>query len=155
MHVHVIPLNPLAAGVPLIVERGGSWTTKPIPQMEKKKFLCPSDITVGQFQSVIRKRLEIHSEQGLFLTVSNKFLPPSSALLSQIYAEYKDSDGVFVCYVRYRERFWPLSHVHIHTYDGLDGSLQVCQPCLTALSILPISCAILPHYRSDPSLLSS
>ncbi|KAH6561172.1 hypothetical protein BASA50_003836 [Batrachochytrium salamandrivorans] len=85
--------------VPLIVERGGSWTTKPIPQMEKKKFLCPSDITVGQFQSVIRKRLEIHSEQGLFLTVSNKFLPPSSALLSQIYAEYKDSDGFL--YVTY------------------------------------------------------
>ncbi|KAH6595682.1 hypothetical protein BASA61_003716 [Batrachochytrium salamandrivorans] len=87
------------ARVPLIVERGGSWTTKPIPQMEKKKFLCPSDITVGQFQSVIRKRLEIHSEQGLFLTVSNKFLPPSSALLSQIYAEYKDSDGFL--YVTY------------------------------------------------------
>eukprot|EP00842_Homolaphlyctis_polyrhiza_P006044 jgi/Hompol1/6440/HPOL_003535-RA len=67
--------------------------------MEKKKFLCPGDITVGQFQSVIRKRLELDPEKGLFLTVAEKFLPPSSSLLSQVYAEHKDADGfLYVVY---------------------------------------------------------
>ncbi|EGF82245.1 hypothetical protein BATDEDRAFT_87011 [Batrachochytrium dendrobatidis JAM81] len=85
--------------VPIIVERSASWASKPLPYMEKKKFLCPGDITVGQFQSVIRRRLELNQQQGLFLTVANKFLPPSSALLSQVYAEHSDQDGfLYVVY---------------------------------------------------------
>ena len=39
------------------------------------------------------KRLKLEPEQALFLTVKEKFLPPSSALLSAVYQEFKDDDG--------------------------------------------------------------
>ncbi|KAI8917418.1 ubiquitin-related domain-containing protein [Entophlyctis helioformis] len=85
--------------IPIIVERSRSWSSQSLPTMEKKKFLCPGDISVGQFQSVIRKRLDLEPEKGLFLTVSGKFLPPSSSLLSQIYASHRDEDGfLYVVY---------------------------------------------------------
>ncbi|KAL2913193.1 hypothetical protein HK105_207312 [Polyrhizophydium stewartii] len=85
--------------LPSIVEKSTAWSSKQLPTMEKKKFLCPGDITVGQFQSVIRKRIELDSAKGLFLTVANKFMPPSSALLSQVYQEHKDEDGfLYVLY---------------------------------------------------------
>ena len=76
-----------------IVEKSNNRSSKTLPEIDKKKFLCPSDITVGQFQFVIRKRLKLEPEQALFLTVKEKFLPPSSALLSAVYQEFKDDDG--------------------------------------------------------------
>ena len=63
-----------------------------LPEMDKKKFLCPSEITVAQFQYVVRKRLKLAPEHALFLIVNNR-MPPSSAQLSQVYQEHKDEDG--------------------------------------------------------------
>ncbi len=81
------------------MEKSINRSSKALPDIDKKKFLCPGDITLGQFQFVVRKRLKLEAEQALFLTVKEKFLPPSSALLSSVYAEYKDDDGfLYVLY---------------------------------------------------------
>ncbi|KAJ3056171.1 hypothetical protein HK097_007895 [Rhizophlyctis rosea] len=74
-----------------IVERSPS-AKNTLPEMDKKKFLCPSEITVAQFQYVIRKRLKLAPEHALFLIVNNR-MPPSSAQLTQVYQEHKDEDG--------------------------------------------------------------
>jgi GABA(A) receptor-associated protein len=78
--------------IPIIVEKAAGRSSKALPDIDKKKFLCPGDITVGQFQFVIRKRLKLEAEQALFLTVKDA-IPPSSALLSQVYQDFKDEDG--------------------------------------------------------------
>ena len=62
----------------------------------QKKFLVPSDITVGKFIFEIRKHMQLAPEQAIFLFV-NEALPPSSALVSQIYKQHADEDGFLYC----------------------------------------------------------
>ena len=59
--------------------------------IDKKKYLVPNDITVGQFVYVIRKRLVVPPEKAIFLFI-NGILPPTASLLGSIYDEYKDPD---------------------------------------------------------------
>ncbi len=63
-----------------------------IPAVDKRKYLIPMDLTVGQFVYVIRKRISIPAEKAIFLFV-NDSLPPTAALMSTVYDQHKDSDG--------------------------------------------------------------
>ncbi|KAE8952758.1 hypothetical protein PR001_g33157, partial [Phytophthora rubi] len=69
-----------------------------IPDIDKKKYLVPADLTVGQFVYVIRKRIKLSPEKAIFVFINN-VLPPTAALMSNIYKEQKDSDGFL--YVTY------------------------------------------------------
>lgn len=60
--------------------------------LDKNKYLVPSDLTVGQFLYVIRKRIKLPPEKAIFIFVNNA-LPPTASLMSQIYSEHRDSDG--------------------------------------------------------------
>lgn len=75
--------------IPVIVEKS---INSDIPMVDKKKYLVPSDLTAGQFLYVIRKRIELPPEKAIFIFVNNT-LPPSTDMMSQLYAEYKDEDG--------------------------------------------------------------
>ncbi|KAL7664142.1 Autophagy-related protein [[Candida] zeylanoides] len=69
-----------------------------IAEIDKRKYLVPSDLTVGQFVYVIRKRIKLPSEKAIFIFV-NDILPPTAALLSTVYEEHKDEDGfLYVLY---------------------------------------------------------
>ncbi|CAK7901762.1 autophagy-related protein 8 [[Candida] anglica] len=69
-----------------------------IVEIDKRKYLVPSDLTVGQFVYVIRKRIKLPSEKAIFIFV-NDILPPTAALLSTVYDEHKDDDGfLYVLY---------------------------------------------------------
>uniref|UniRef100_G3NBV8 GABA(A) receptor-associated protein like 2 n=1 Tax=Gasterosteus aculeatus aculeatus TaxID=481459 RepID=G3NBV8_GASAC len=58
--------------VPVIVEKvSGSQ----IVDIDKRKYLVPSDITVAQFMWIIRKRIQLPSEKAIFLFV-DKTVPP-------------------------------------------------------------------------------
>ena len=81
--------------VPVIVERAEK---SDIPTLDKKKYLVPADLTVGQFVYVIRKRIKLSAEKAIFIFVNN-VLPPTAALMSAIYEEHKDEDGFL--YVTY------------------------------------------------------
>ncbi|KAJ3035538.1 ubiquitin-like protein atg8 [Rhizophlyctis rosea] len=75
--------------IPCIVEKAEK---SDIATIDKKKYLVPCDLTVGQFVYVIRKRIKLSPEKAIFIFVNN-VLPPSSSLLSQVYQEHKDEDG--------------------------------------------------------------
>jgi GABA(A) receptor-associated protein len=62
------------------------------------RYLVPSDLTVGQFVYVIRKRISLPPEKAIFVFVKNS-LPPTAALMSAIYEKNKDPDGFL--YVTY------------------------------------------------------
>ena len=67
--------------------------------MDKKKYLVPSDLTVGQFVYVIRKRVKLSSgERAIFVFVNNAATATAS-LMSTIYEENKDEDGFL--YIQY------------------------------------------------------
>ncbi|EFJ09352.1 hypothetical protein SELMODRAFT_166976 [Selaginella moellendorffii] len=75
--------------VPVIVERAAKTD---MGEIDKKKYLVPADLTVGQFVYVIRKRIKVTPEKAIFVFVKNT-LPPTAALISTIYEEHKDEDG--------------------------------------------------------------
>jgi GABA(A) receptor-associated protein len=75
--------------IPIIVEVSPSM---PNLQLEKNKYLCPGDLTCGQFSYVIRKRTTINPEQALFIFINNT-LPATSSMMKQIYKEHKYDDG--------------------------------------------------------------
>ncbi|KAJ1649336.1 ubiquitin-like protein atg8 [Dispira simplex] len=81
--------------VPVICEK---VEKSDIPTIDKKKYLVPADLTVGQFVYVIRKRIRLSPEKAIFIFV-NEVLPPTAAMMSAIYEEYKDEDGFL--YVTY------------------------------------------------------
>ena len=75
--------------IPIICERGKDNNIKDI---DKNKYLVPSDLTVGQFIYIIRKRIKMKAEKSLFLFINNK-IPPTSKTILSMYEENKDEDG--------------------------------------------------------------
>ncbi|DBA03279.1 TPA: hypothetical protein N0F65_011638, partial [Lagenidium giganteum] len=75
--------------IPVICEKADR---SDIPDIDKKKYLVPADLTVGQFVYVIRKRIKLSPEKAIFIFINN-VLPPTAALMSNIYEEQKDVDG--------------------------------------------------------------
>ncbi len=82
--------------IPVICEKADR--SQSMADIDKKKYLVPSDLTVGQFMFVIRKRLKLPAEQAIFFFV-NGTIPPTAALLSQIYDGHHDEDGFL--YINY------------------------------------------------------
>jgi len=60
-------------------------------ELDKKKYLIPSDFTIGQFMYVIRKRLKLPSEKAIFLFCNN-FIPSSTRTITSLYNSFKDKD---------------------------------------------------------------
>jgi len=75
--------------IPVICEKAEKSN---IPEIDKKKYLVPSDLTVGQFVYVIRSRIKVDPNTNIFIFVNN-VLPPTAALMSALYEEQKDEDG--------------------------------------------------------------
>mmetsp|Transcript_11985 Transcript_11985/g.16845 ORF Transcript_11985/g.16845 Transcript_11985/m.16845 type:complete len:120 (-) Transcript_11985:144-503(-) len=76
--------------IPVIVEKAPKSDA---PEIDKKKYLVPADITVGKFVYEIRKHMKLSPEKAIFLFVNNGVLPPTAALMADIYERYKDEDG--------------------------------------------------------------
>lgn len=56
-----------------------------ISNLDKQKYLVPSELTVGQFYFLIRKRIHLRPEDALFFFVNN-IIPPTSATMGSLYA---------------------------------------------------------------------
>jgi len=74
--------------IPIIVERAARSRA---PDLDKKKYLVPADLTVGQLCFLIRQRVSMRPEEALFFFVKNS-LPPSSSPLSAVYEQHHEED---------------------------------------------------------------
>ena len=88
-------MNKYPDKIPCILERSGNN----IPLINKKKYLVPKDLTIGQYIFVIRKRLKLDSSTGIYLFFKGGILVNCSELMSSCYEKYKDEDGFL--YIRY------------------------------------------------------
>ena len=59
---------------------------KQIQPIEKTQFLVPKNYTVSRFMLILRNKITLNKEQGLFLLINNE-LPPTSELLGNIYEQ--------------------------------------------------------------------
>jgi GABA(A) receptor-associated protein len=77
--------------VPIIVEVYDKDIDK--LKLDKKKYLVPFDLTVGQFMYVIRKRIPtLKPSDALFLFFNNELIS-NTTCLSSVYKSHKDIDG--------------------------------------------------------------
>lgn len=67
--------------------------------MEKRKYLVPREMPVGQFIFILRSRLHLSPGTALFVFVNNT-LPQTANLMGSVYDVYKDKeDGfLYMCY---------------------------------------------------------
>jgi GABA(A) receptor-associated protein len=82
--------------IPIIVEK--STTQRDLPNIDKKKYLVPYDLTMGQFIYVIRKRIKLRPEEAIFLFINNQIIS-GTTIIGQIYNYLKDPDGFL--YIQY------------------------------------------------------
>lgn len=54
---------------PVIVEKNKKCQN--LQDIDKKKFLVPEDLTVGQFVYIIRKRIKLEPSEALYLYCNN------------------------------------------------------------------------------------
>merc|ERR1712166_196448 len=99
--------------IPVICERADG---SDIAEIDRKKYLVPQELTVGQFVYVVRKRLKLPPEKAIFIFVNGvlpstggdpiplhytpalcsqtsqltTFVSCAAALMSQMYKDYKD-----------------------------------------------------------------
>ena len=55
--------------IPVIVEVSPKAD---LPPLDKKKFLTPGDLTVGQFSYTLRKKMTLDAHKAMFLLVGNR-----------------------------------------------------------------------------------
>ena len=76
--------------IPVICERMNGSN---VPESQRRKYLVPRDITMGQFKYVIRKRIQLLPDQALFVFVNQSVLAPTNTLITDIHKEHADEDG--------------------------------------------------------------
>ena len=76
--------------IPVICEKDPR--SRDIPDIDRKKYLVPADLSIANFMYVIRKRIKLSSEQALFIFI-NETMPPISENMSLVYNKHEDEDG--------------------------------------------------------------
>ena len=69
---------------PVIVEK--NQKCQDLQDIDKKKFLVPEDLTVGQFVYIVRKRIKLEPSEALYLYCNNT-LPSTSTLMNAVCSE--------------------------------------------------------------------
>jgi GABA(A) receptor-associated protein len=68
------------------------------PSIDKRKYLVPKNLTIGQFLVVIRKRIKLDPEKAIYFVIKN-IIPSSQSEMIDMYNLYKDQDGFL--YIKY------------------------------------------------------
>ena len=76
----------------IIVEKARN-APRDTPDIDRKKYLVPRDLSICQFMYVIRNRIHMPTEKSLFLFVDYNTMPPTGSSIGLIYEEHKDDDG--------------------------------------------------------------
>ena len=81
--------------IPVIIEKARG---SDVADIDKKKFLVPGDMRMGQFMSVVRRRTQVGAEKAIFIFVHN-IIPPTAAMMSELYEEHKDPIDGFLYFL--------------------------------------------------------
>ena len=89
--------------IPVIVSRNKYSETT--PEIDKHRYLVPNDLTIGQLQYVIRKRLSLSSDKGLFLFVNKTIMNTNTMIISAYQSEQCKEDGFLYVVYSYENVF--------------------------------------------------
>ncbi len=85
--------------IPIILERASNCT---LNKIIKSKYILSYDLTMSEFMNIIRDKLEIEPERGLFFLANGKYSLSGNDILGDIYEKYKDIEDGFL-YINYSE----------------------------------------------------
>lgn len=95
--------------VPIVIEKineGGLKAVSPAAErsaseksIEKKIFLVRCEVTICQFSLILRKKIELTPEKGLFLFIGG-IIPSNSSILGDLYHQNKNLEDNFL-YITY------------------------------------------------------
>ncbi|KAK9874229.1 hypothetical protein WA026_002581 [Henosepilachna vigintioctopunctata] len=83
--------------VPVIVRKFPK--EKNLPELDKTKYLVPQEISMSQFQTIIRNRMHLLPTQAIYLLINEKSILSLSLTMAEVYKEYALPDGYL--YVTY------------------------------------------------------
>tara|TARA_B100001109_G_C18848389_1_gene468008 strand:+ start:928 stop:1308 length:381 start_codon:yes stop_codon:yes gene_type:complete len=63
-----------------------------VPEIEKRRYLIPNVYTVAQLIHIIRTRLNISEEKGIFIFVNGVVMPNPNEKMYELYSKEKDKD---------------------------------------------------------------
>ena len=91
--------------VPIVIEKineGGLKAVSPAAErsaspksIEKKIFLVRCEVTICQFSLILRKKIELTPEKGLFLFIGG-IIPSNSSILGDLYHQNKNLEDNFL-----------------------------------------------------------
>lgn len=79
--------------IPVIVEI--SRKCNDIRDIDKQKYLVPDELSVGQFQYVIRKRIKLPQSKAMYMIFNNKLCATSESI-KKVYEKNKDTEDGFL-----------------------------------------------------------
>lgn len=89
--------------IPIIVEV--SQHNQKMLKLDKKKFLVPKKLTMGEFLFLVRKRLKITPHDAIFLFTNNNTLCPTSSVVSDIFDKYKSNSNFLLLFLSKESTF--------------------------------------------------
>lgn len=63
--------------------------------LKRNKYLVPFDLTIGQFQYVLRKNTNLNSSEAFFLFINSKLIQ-SSMIMKQVYEIYNKDGFLYI-----------------------------------------------------------
>lgn len=89
--------------IPTIVQRSDTETS--LQQIDKRHFLVPQDMTLGNLVGIIAARLGIYSNNSLWMYASRYPLTNRSETMTEIYNRFRETDGFLYLTYKGQESF--------------------------------------------------